>query len=452
MKIVIIGNGVAGTNAARYIRKRSNHRVTMISEETWQPFSRTALMYVFMGHVKLSGTYLYEDWFWGKNRIDRILDRVVRVDFESKQVLLERTGDTIDYDILILATGSKSLKTGVPGEQLEGIQGLYHLQDLEAMERMRTVLSGTSSRAVVVGGGLIGVEMAEMLHSCRIPVTYLVREKSFWQAGLPPEEGAMIARHIRAHGIELQFETTLVSVVGDEHRRVSAVVPSRGVEIPCRFVGLAVGVAPNVDFLRGGAIEMNRGILVDAYLATSQPDVYAIGDCAELREPALGRRAIEAVWYTGRMMGQTVAATVCGQKTAYSPGIWFNSAKFFDLEYQVYGDVPAVLPEHCGSIFWEHSGGEKSIRIHYDKLSGAVTGFCLIGIRYRQEVCARWINEQASLNMVLANLSLANFDPEFSARYEQYLAPNTVYKRSFKLILIQKLGFVARFFRGAGFN
>ncbi|MEY3195258.1 MAG: hypothetical protein RIQ78_1355, partial [Bacteroidota bacterium] len=319
MKIVILGNGIAGTNAARFIRKRSDHSITMISDESWQPFSRPALMYVFMDQVKLSGTYLYEDWFWEKNRIDRVMDRVIRVDFEAKRVLLQR-GDMLDYDTLIVATGSLPCSPGVPGEALEGVQGLYHLQDVESMERMSAALIGTGRRAVVVGGGLIGVEMAEMLHARRIPVTFLVREKSFWQGMLPPEEGAMIARHIRSHGIDLQFETALVSVEGDAQGRVSAVVQSGGAEISCGFVGLAVGVAPNVNFLRDGGIEMNRGILVDAYLATSQPDVYAIGDCAELRKPALGRRSIEAVWYTGRMMGQTVAATICGEKTEYSPG------------------------------------------------------------------------------------------------------------------------------------
>jgi NADPH-dependent 2,4-dienoyl-CoA reductase/sulfur reductase-like enzyme len=418
MKIVILGNGIAGTNAARFIRKRSDHSITMISDESWQPFSRPALMYVFMDQVKLSGTYLYEDWFWEKNRIDRVMDRVIRVDFEAKRVLLQR-GDMLDYDTLIVATGSLPCSPGVPGEALEGVQGLYHLQDVESMERMSAALIGTGRRAVVVGGGLIGVEMAEMLHARRIPVTFLVREKSFWQGMLPPEEGAMIARHIRSHGIDLQFETALVSVEGDAQGRVSAVVQSGGAKISCGFVGLAVGVAPNVNFLRDGGIEMNRGILVDAYLATSQPDVYAIGDCAELRKPALGRRSIEAVWYTGRMMGQTVAATICGEKTEYSPGIWFNSAKFFDLEYQVYGDVPAQLPACYGSLYWEHPGGTKSIRINYDKETGVVTGFCLIGIRYRQEVCERWMKEQALLETVLANLSWANFDPEFSIQYEQ---------------------------------
>jgi len=174
MKIVIIGNGIAGTNAARFIRKRSEHQITMISEESWQPFSRTALMYVYMGHLKLEDTHLYEDWFWEKNRIERVMGRVQRVDVAIKQVFLEN-GSSLEYDKLIIATGSKFNKFDWPGQDLEGVHGLYHLQDLEAMERFSPGLK----RAVVVGGGLIGIEMAEMFHSRHIPVTFLVQEQSF---------------------------------------------------------------------------------------------------------------------------------------------------------------------------------------------------------------------------------------------------------------------------------
>ena len=99
----------------------------------------------------------------------------------------------------------------------------------------------------------------------------------------------MIGRHIREHGIDLQLETTLEEILPDENRRVRAVVTNRGDEIPCQFVGLTTGVEPNVDFLHGSAIEINRGILVDNYFRTSVPDIFAIGDCAEFRERGLGR-------------------------------------------------------------------------------------------------------------------------------------------------------------------
>jgi NAD(P)H-nitrite reductase large subunit len=413
MKIIIIGNGVAGTNAARHIRKLSDHEVTLISEETLQPYSRTALMYIYMGHLKQKDTWLYEDWFWSKNRINRIQAQVQSVDNQQKTLTLA-DGQTLRYDKLILATGSKPNKFGWPGQDLDGAHGLYHLQDLEAMERHTPSLK----HAVIVGGGLIGIEMAEMFHSRHIPVTFLVREASFWNAVLPPEESEMVNQQIRDNGIDLRLGTELKEILDDGTGKVKAIVTNKGETIDCQFVGLTVGVSPNIGFLQGSGIEVNRGILVNEQLQTNDPDIYAIGDCAELRSPAPGRRAIEAIWYTGRMMGQTVAHTICGTNTKYTPKLWFNSAKFFDLEYQIYGDVPATLPEGIQQIYWQHKDGNKAVRIHFDAATKAVRGFHLMGIRYRHEVCEKWILSKTHIEEVLQNLALANFDPEFYRQYE----------------------------------
>src|SRR5690606_26271686 len=102
-----------------------------------------------------------------------------------------------------------------------------------------------------------------------------------------------------------------------------------------------------------------------------------------------------------------------------NPGIWFNSAKFFDIEYQVYGNVQTNAPDHHSSSYWEHPAGRQSIRIVYDNSTNAVIGFNLMGVRYRQEVCERWISEKTHIEDVLQNLGIANFDPEFYKQYEE---------------------------------
>ena len=249
MKIVIIGNGVAGTNAARFIRKQSEHEITMISDETLQPYSRTALMYIYMGHLKKVNTELYEDWFWAKNRIGRVFGRVVSIDANERKLSLT-DGSIIPFDKLIIATGSKSNKFGWPGQNLDGAHGLYHLQDLEAMERHTPRIK----RAVIVGGGLIGIEMAEMFHSRHIPVTFLVREDSFWNIVLPPEESQMINRHIKEHGIDLRLQTELKEIKDDGSGKVAGIVTGSGEEITCEFVGLTAGVSPNIDFIKSSEL------------------------------------------------------------------------------------------------------------------------------------------------------------------------------------------------------
>jgi len=412
--IVIIGNGVSGITAARHIRKRSDHRITVISAETDHFFSRTALMYIYMGHMKYEHTKPYEDWFWEKNRIELRRDYVSKVNPESNTVLLD-SGEQLNYDELIIATGSSSNKFGWPGQDLKGVQGLYNYQDLESMEASTNGIE----RAVVVGGGLIGIEMVEMLLSRQIPVTFLIREDSFWNTILPKEESEMINRHIRSHHVDFRLKTEFKEVLSDENGAARAIVTGDGEEISCQFVGLAVGVHPNISFLKDSGIETDRGILVDKHLRTSIPNIYALGDCVQLSNPQPGRRPIEAVWYTGKMMGETVAATICGQPTYYDPGIWFNSAKFFDIEYQTYGYVSAQPKEGEESLYWESEDGTRSLRIVFDSATSSVVGFNALGIRLRHQVCDEWIGNRTSVDQVVANLGKANFDPEFFKKFEK---------------------------------
>lgn len=449
MKIAIIGNGIAGITATRWIRKLDDSaEITVISEEGDYFFSRTALMYIYMGHMRLRDTQPYESWFWEKNRINLLRGRVETVDFEYK-LLKIKDQTNFHYDKLIIATGSKSNKFGWAGQDLDGVHGLYHLQDLAAMERH----SATGiNRAVVVGGGLIGIEMAEMFHSRHIPVTFLVREKSFWNNILPAEESAMINRHIFEHGIDLRLGAELDTIFDDNNDgKADAIQIKNGDKLPCQFVGLTVGVSPNVDFLKTTPLSINRGIKVNDCLETNQPDVYAIGDCAELETPQLGRRPIEAIWYTGKMMGETVAYNIIGKRVKYNPGIWFNSAKFFDIEYQVYGDIRATKPDEHDTIYWEHADGKHAIRINFDKNTEGVVGFNLMGIRYRHEVCEKWIKEGAKVETVLQNLGLANFDPEFYKEYEQEVVNiyNQQFNKSLQLKTKRGLNAVTRFLKAA---
>lgn len=437
MHIAIIGNGICGVTAARYLRKLdADCQITLISAETEYFFSRTALMYIYMGHMRFVDTQPYEPFFWEKNRIELRRQYVERVEPEA-HLLHFGDGSTLAYDKLLIACGSAPNKFGWPGQDLEGVGGMVSYQDLEYMEAYSKGLK----RAVVVGGGLIGIEMAEMFHSRHIPVTFLVREKSYWNMVLPPEESAMVSRHIRAHGIDLRLGEELAEIVDDGHGRAGAVITKSGERIDCGFVGLTAGVHPNVDFLRDSGIEIEKGILVDGHLRTNQEDIYAGGDCAQLRNPQPGRRPIEAVWYTGRMMGEVAAHNILGRAVAYDPGLWFNSAKFMDIEYQVYGDVPAKeMPEDLDSLYWENEAGDKSVRIYYEKPAGRVTGFNLMGVRYRQEVCHQWIAEQTGIEDVLRNLGLANFDPEFYKQYESAIVRLYNEKTGSNLQLEQRRG------------
>jgi 3-phenylpropionate/trans-cinnamate dioxygenase ferredoxin reductase component len=411
--VVIIGNGVAGITAARHIRRISDKKITVISAESDYFFSRTALMYVYMGHMKWEHLKPYEDWFWKENRIGLKKARVEKVETASKILFLEAE-EKMSYDKLILATGSVPRFLGIEGEDLKGVQGLVSKQDLELLEENTKNCRG----AVIVGGGLIGVELAEMLHTRNIPVTMLIREEAFWQNALPLKDAEFISRHIESHGIKIINETELMKING-QNGKVSSIETTSGEVLDCDLLGISVGVKPNIAFLEGSEIETDRGILVDEYLQTNVPDVYAVGDCVQRKTPIKGRKDIEAVWYTARMMGETVAQTICGKPFKYQPGHWFNSAKFFDIEYQTYGNVSANPGEDEQHFHWEHTDGTKALTIAFDSASSKFLGINTYGIRMRHEVFDRWLTEERDLEYVLRHLSQANFDSEFYDRHEK---------------------------------
>jgi NAD(P)H-nitrite reductase large subunit len=418
--IAIIGNGISGITAARHIRKKSNKKITVISSETDYFFSRTALMYVYMGQMKFEHTQPYENWFWKKNRIALKKGYVSKIDCTAKKLLFS-DGEQLSFDKLIIATGSKANKFGWPGQDLKGVVSLYHKQDLEAIESLAPN-NKVCKRAVIVGGGLIGIELAEMFHSRHIPVTFLVREKSYWNSILPKGESEMINHEIKKNGIDLRLGTSLQEIRSDSNGQVkSIIIAETGEEINCGIVGLTAGVSPSIGFVKNSMLETNKGILVDKNLETNIKGIYAIGDCAELRSPSAGRRPIEAVWYTGRIMGETVAQTICNKETPYTPGHWFNSAKFFDIEYQTYGWVNSEKYMKANEVHfhWQHSDQKKCMTFAFDKNTQTLLGVNSFGVRLRHEVFNDWLTHKKTIDYVLEHLENANFDPEFYRTYSK---------------------------------
>ncbi|MCH2225859.1 MAG: FAD-dependent oxidoreductase [Crocinitomicaceae bacterium] len=413
--IVIIGNGISGVTAARYVRKNSNEPITIISSESKYFFSRTALMYIYMGHMTFEHTQPYEPQFWEKNKIELLQAKVETINTKEKLLTLEN-GNNISYSKLVLATGAKPNKFGWKGQDAKGVRGMYSKQDLDYIEKY----TKNAKRAVIVGGGLIGIELAEMLLTRNIEVHFLVRETLFWNGVLPDPEAKLIMSHLeKHHGLHMYYSEELDEILTDKNDRAIGVLTKNSKEkIDCQFVGLTAGVSPNIDFIKPSGIETNRGILVNRLLETSAPDVYAIGDCAEFREPLPGRRPLEQVWYTGKFMGECVGKTITGTPTEYNPGHWFNSAKFFEIEYQTYGWVRSKKEEGHDNFVYQHATEEILLHFVFEKDTRKFIGVNNFGLRLRHQIFNNWLLNEVTIDEVLTNLKSANFDPEFYKKYE----------------------------------
>ena len=415
MQVVIIGNGVAGITAARRLRrKQPGWRITVVSGECDYHYSRPALMYVFLGHMRLEDARPVAAWRYARERIELRRAWVTHIDTHARSLSLH-DNTTLSYDKLLIATGSQPNRFGWPGQDLGGVQGFYDLLDLRRLTDRLPVVQ----RAVIVGGGLIGIELAEMLHAHGVHVTLLVREPSYWSNVLPREESALVNRVIREQGLDLLLNTELTEILDNGKGDVGGVVASHGRRLDCDLVGLTAGVRPNLSALKDSGIATGRGVLVDSSFGTSADDVFAAGDCAEFIAPQGQRNFIEQVWYTARAQGRRVADVIAGEPGRYERGIWFNSAKFFDLEYQVYGEVPSTVGQN-ESLYWEHPDRRHALRLVHH--GGNLTGLCAMGIRYRHRVCERWIAQGRAIEAVIAGLGDACFDPEFYRRYEPEIA------------------------------
>lgn len=400
MHYVIIGNGVAGITAAFALRKRdAAAKISVISGESDYFISRTALMYAYMDRLTLRDLEPFERKAYDVQRIERVRGWVDGLDADEQTLHLS-SGITLRYDRLLIATGSVPNRFPWPGLDAvtSGVVNFVSLQNLAECER----LTPTTRRAVVVGGGLIGIELVECLAHHGVEVDFLVREAWYWPVALAKEEGEMVAAHMARHGIRLHLGHQVAAVIGDSNRRVSAVKTNKGDEFACQMLGACIGVRPAIDWLRTVRTPptLGRGIQISAAFQTSLPNVWAAGDCAEL--PA---GQVEQIWYSAKRQGELAAKAMLGDAVEYQPPLFYNSSKLFDIEFTTVG---VAGPE---SFYHRLPGKEISIRIMQDK--GTVVGFNMLGSRWNHTWFEKWIHERRSLKDVLANLHLAQFDVEF---------------------------------------
>jgi NADPH-dependent 2,4-dienoyl-CoA reductase/sulfur reductase-like enzyme len=295
------------------------------------------------------------------------------------------------------------------------------LRDLEALDAE----ARPGMRAAVVGGGLIGVEVAEILRDRGLQVSFVIREEWYFPVALDRNEAALVAEHLRGHGIDVRLAASVESVVRGQDGRVHAVRLAGGGSLEADLVVATIGVVPNTEFLAGSAVVLaaHGAVETDDALRTSAPGVWAAGDCANVTWFD-GTRRPEQLWYTARDQGRLAARSMLGDDVRYRRGTLYNSAKFFDLEYTTAGWVPVGLGPDGRPL-----AAEPGVRTWFQRVpgrfesqrvvvkDGAVVGFNMLGSRWNHEPLVEWIHERRPLDWVLAHLAEAQFDEELERRF-----------------------------------
>ncbi len=442
--LVIVGNGVAGIEAALAARARDpGAEITVVSEESEHFFSRTALMYALSGQLALRDIEPHPRDLYARHRLRRVRARAVGVDVVGRRLLLGGGLAPLPYTRLLLACGSRPRSAPWPGAELPGIGHFVTMQDLSWLEAelhggpgrggappapeahlpssgpdspywprltARAVRGRRPQHPVVIGGGLIGCEVVETLLAAGLKPRFLIKQEWFWPAFLDATEAGWVAEHLREHGVEVHLETEVAGFEAGRDGVVSAVRTTQG-GFPCDLAVIAIGVRPNTDWLASSAIARDKdgGILVDERLRTSAPEVLAAGDCASVPW-ADGRQAPEPLWYTGRDQGRVAGRRLAGEDATYRRGVWYNSAKFLDLEYTTVGLVGRGLP---GERSWTHEERGRVRSLTRLVAQGErLVGFNALGRRWDHELIARWIAEERSLSWARANLTRASYDTE----------------------------------------
>jgi NADPH-dependent 2,4-dienoyl-CoA reductase/sulfur reductase-like enzyme len=447
VKYVIIGNGVAGMEAALELRRRDEGaQITVISEESDHFFSRTALMYVVCGQMAHRDIEPLERDVYDRLRLTRVRGRAIGLDTDGRTVTMAGGLPPVPYDQLLICCGSGPRRAPFWDgyDTLRGVGHLVTLQDLDWLHRelhgrapydqperaeahlahsapdspyaARPTAQETrgrpSQRPAVVGGGLIGIESVEVMLAAGLKPTFFIRDRWFWPIALNEQESSWVAEEMRHHGVDVRTEHDLQRLEGDEHGCLARIHTDRGA-VDADLLVVAIGVVPQTGWLADTPIERQErggGIVVDEALRTNVDGVFAAGDCAAVRWHD-GSVRPEQLWYTGRDQGRMAARSMLGDDVRYARGTLYNSAKLMDIEYTTAGLVGWDLDGESDFLFEEK--GKVHSMTRFVTQHGRLVGFNALGRRWDHSVICEWIEERRSLPWVLDRLQAAAFDTEF---------------------------------------
>lgn len=343
LRIVVIGGSAAGPKAAAKARRMDEFaQITLIQREPDLSMASCGFPYYVGGTfddrnllICTPAGIVRDPHFYGKAKhIEALVEcEAVHIDRTAKTVTYKHLPSdrryTIPYDRLVIATGASPVCPSAPGFELEGVHTLHTMADADALRAVRD--QKTVDKAIVVGGGLIGFEVCEALRLAGIDTTVIEKTRQILPF-LDPDLAKLVERHVRAHGPDIIVGNGVAEFLGEDGR-LTGVKLDNGTELPCQLAVVAVGVRPNVGLAQAAGIEIGEvgGIRVDEHMQTSDPDVYAVGDCVECRSLITGKKVRAPYGDLANLQGRVAGQNVVRAGSARFPGITQTGiCKIFD--------------------------------------------------------------------------------------------------------------------------
>jgi len=330
---VIVGASLAGAKAAETLRAEGfDGRVVLIGEEAERPYERPPLSKEYLrGEKPAAKLYIHDEGFYTDNNIELLTGtRAGSIDTSAREVILPG-GDHIPYSRLLLSTGAAPRRLSLPGADLPGVRYLREMGDSDALRAAITA----ASRVVVIGAGWIGSEVAASARQLGAEVAMVAPEAVPLERVLGPEIGGVYRDLQTEHGVDLHLSTKIEAIVGNS--AAHGVRTSGGSVIEGDLVVVGAGAAPRDELARDAGLTLENGIVVDEFLRTSAPDVFAAGDVAATWSTRYNRRIRIEHWANALNQGQAAARNMLGQDTAYVKLPYFYSDQYdLGMEYNGY--------------------------------------------------------------------------------------------------------------------
>jgi len=331
-KYVIVGASATGIAAVEAIRKvDSVGTITVITEEACAHYSRPMISDLVSGKADLQKMKCKADGFWKENNAEaRLGKKVVGLNLTDKTVTLE-DGEKVAYEKLLIATGGKPFVPKMEGQEKDGVFTFTNMSDAQRLAAKIDALNAKS--AVVIGAGLIGISVTEALVKRGIKVTVVELQEKILSLLLDAKASDIVEAVIRKAGVNFATGQSVQKIIGkpENDGAVGGVILTKGDQVPCDLVIVAIGVIPRTELVLGTAVKLNRGIVVDNFMQTSVPDVYASGDVAEAYDFILNQNRLLPLWPLAGLEGRVAGCNMAGIKTSYEGGTNMSSLKYFGI-------------------------------------------------------------------------------------------------------------------------